>query len=409
MSGTLLHCDAPEQFDNHQESARVKTVRVLHVVNGEHYAGAERVQDLLAQRLGAFGFKVGFACLKPREFPWMRQSKQAPLYVLPMANRFDLRAVWTLVRIVRRQGYGLIHAHTVRSAMVAAMASVLTGVPMVQHVHSPTSRDTTHRWRNRLNALIERACLRRASALIAVSESLGRHVRRLGISGHRVFVVPNGVPAQQPRNCPDFRVSESGTGPFAARDAAKSTWTLGTVALMRPRKGIEVLLQAVAMLAGQGLPVRLRAVGGFETPEYEGQVKGTAAELGVAGLVDWTGFTQDVDRELAQMDLLVLPSLFGEGLPMVILEAMAAGVPVVASSVEGVPEAIRHGRDGLLVRPGDPADLAGAIDRVVRGEVDWHALRSSAMERHRLEFSDLKMAARVAEVYRRVLGSEMRG
>lgn len=388
MSNALLHCDVPEQSDDQQETARIETVRILHVINGEHYAGAERVQDLLAQRLGVLGFEVGFACLKPRQFPWMRQSKQAPLYVLPMASRFDLRAVWTLVRIVRRQRYGLIHAHTVRSAMIAAMASALTGVPMVQHIHSPTSRDTTHRWRNRLNALIERACLRQASALIAVSQSLGQHVRRLGISSHKLFVVPNGVPARQQA---------------PARDAAKGTWTLGTVALMRPRKGIEVLLQALAVLAGQGLPVRLRAVGGFETPEYEGQVKGTAAELGVAGLIDWTGFSQDVDRELAQMDLLVLPSLFGEGLPMVILEAMSAGVPVIASGVEGVPEAIRHGRDGLLVRPGDPADLAGAIERVVRGEVDWLALRSSALERHGREFSDLRMAARVAEVYRRVL------
>jgi glycosyltransferase involved in cell wall biosynthesis len=111
-----------------------------------------------------------------------------------------------------------------------------------------------------------------------------------------------------------------------------------------------------------------------------------------------------VDAELAQMDLFVLPSLFGEGLPLVVLEAMAAGVPVVASRVEGTPEAIRDGRDGLICQPGDPHDLAAALKRVIGGQVDWHALRASALQRHAECFSDLGMAAGVASVYRRVLG-----
>jgi len=178
---------------------------------------------------------------------------------------------------------------------------------------------------------------------------------------------------------------------------------LGTVALFRPRKGIEVLLEAVAELRKQGLPVRLRAVGGFETPEYEREVMSLVEKLGLADAIDWTGFTEDVNGELVEMDLFVLPSLFGEGLPMVVLEAMAAGVPVVATRVEGIPEAIRDGQDGLLAEPGDPASLARAIGRIVRGEVDGHALSTSAQARHAQAFSDRSMAAGVAEVYRRVL------
>ena len=181
---------------------------------------------------------------------------------------------------------------------------------------------------------------------------------------------------------------------------------MGTVALFRPRKGTEVLLEALAQLRAQGLPVRLRAVGGFETREYEREVKGLAESLGLADAIEWTGFTEEVDRELAEMDLFVLPSLFGEGLPMVVLEAMAAGVPVVATRVEGVPEAIRVGEDGLLAEPGDPGSLAQAIGRVVDGDVDWHALRTSALARHAEAFSERSMAAGVAGVYRRVLKAE---
>ena len=87
--------------------------------------------------------------------------------------------------------------------------------------------------------------------------------------------------------------------------------------------------------------------------------------------VQWTGFTRDVTAELLKMDLLVLPSLFGKGLPMVVLKAMAAGVPVVAPRVAGTAEAVPHGRDGLVVEPGDAGQLAAAIAELVEGRQDW--------------------------------------
>ena len=106
---------------------------------------------------------------------------------------------------------------------------------------------------------------------------------------------------------------------------------------------------------------------------------------------------------LLVLDVLVLPSLFGEGLPMVVLEAMAAGVPVAATRVEGVPEAIRDGIDGVLAEPGNAQDLAAAIRRIVDGELDWQQLRHNARQRHAERFSDEAMAAQLATVYREIL------
>jgi glycosyltransferase involved in cell wall biosynthesis len=103
------------------------------------------------------------------------------------------------------------------------------------------------------------------------------------------------------------------------------------------------------------------------------------------------------------MDLFVLPSLFGEGLPMVILEAMAAGVPVIATRVEGAPEAVRNELEGLLVEPGHPQELADAVTRVIDGHVDWLDLREAAHRRQARYFSDRSMAEGVANVYRKVL------
>jgi len=310
-----------------------------------------------------------------------------------MRGRFDLRPALRLARIVRREGYRLVHAHTPRALLIAGLASWLTGVPLVYHVHSPASRDSTHRWRNRMNTAVERLFLRLASALITVSHSLREHVVAQGYPPESIAVVANGVPSRNPR---------------PRRHPGQQGWTLGTVALFRPRKGVEVLLEALALLRAQGLNVRLRAVGGFETLRYECEVQHLAERLGLTDAICWTGFTQDVDRELAQMDVLVLPSLFGEGLPMVVLEAMSAGVPVVATRVEGVPEAIDDGRSGLLVAPGDPADLARALAAVIHGDVDWSGLQKSALEAHGRRFSHRSMSEGVARVYRQVLNEPHR-
>ena len=177
--------------------------------------------------------------------------------------------------------------------------------------------------------------------------------------------VPNGVPA---------------AGHAVERRPPSGAWTLGAVALFRPRKGIEVLLEALAMLRSRSVNVRLRAVGGFETPAYESTIRQLAERLGLEGAIDWIGFTRSVNRELAKIDLFVLPSLFGEGLPMVVLEAMAAGLPVVASRVEGVPVAVVHRETGLLVEPGSVSQLAKAIEETVAGDVDYTALSRGVHE-----------------------------
>ncbi|HUY89142.1 MAG TPA: glycosyltransferase family 4 protein [Pirellulales bacterium] len=389
-SATLLNPIGPAELSAEQaRTARpAALMRVMHVVNGEHYAGAERVQDLLALGLPAEGFEVGFACVKPDRFAALRKSQQTPLYEFRMANRWDLSPARKLARLIRDYDYRLVHTHTPRAAFIGRMAAAMAGVPIVHHLHSPTTVDSTHRLRNWFNAAAERLSLAQVAAVIAVSESLRDYARRMGIDPKRTYVVYNGVPTR---------------GPLAPRSTPADSWTLGCVALFRPRKGLEILLKALARLRSVGRSVRLRAVGSFETPDYELKIHRFVDQLGLGPAVDWRGFSSNVNAELEQMDLFVLPSLFGEGLPMVILEAMAAGTPVIGTRVEGVPEAVRDGLDGLLAAPGDADDLARAIASVIDGETDWQALRASAHARQAQRFSDRSMAAGVADVYRRVL------
>jgi glycosyltransferase involved in cell wall biosynthesis len=235
---------------------------------------------------------------------------------------------------------------------------------------------------------VEWAAVRDADRLIAVSPSVREYMIGRGIPAERIVYVPNGVP--EARQILDRR-------------APSATWMLGTVALFRPRKGTEVLLEALATLRSRGIDVRLRAVGGFETPAYETAVRALAERLDLATAIDWIGFTRSINRELAQIDLFVLPSLFGEGLPMVVLEAMAVGLPVVASRIEGLPNAVVHRETGLLVDPASVGQLAQAIEKIVTGGVDYTALSHNARRRHAELFSDTKMASGVAAVYREVV------
>ncbi|MFO7904415.1 MAG: glycosyltransferase [Planctomycetota bacterium] len=365
--------------------------RVLHVINGQHYAGAERVQDLLGLQLPTFGFEVSFACVKPGEFAAMREARECRLYDLPMRARVDLRPALALARIVKNTNAVLLHAHTPRSLLVARLAAMMARIPVVYHVHSPTARDSNRPLNNWINNTTERFSLAGVSHLITVSRSLAAHMEAEGVQPNLITTIPNGVPSR---------------GPLGERPERRSPWTIGTVALFRPRKGLETLLHALAQLRHQDMPVRLRAVGGFETPEYERDIDGLTRQLGVSHLIDWVGFTRDVHSQLERVDLFVLPSLYGEGLPMVVLEAMAAGVPVVATRVEGIPEAIRDGVDGLLADPGNARDLARAVRTAIECPKTLGTLRRNAHQRHAEHFSDCRMAERVADVYRAILKVE---
>lgn len=363
-------------------------MRILHVINGEQYSGAERVQDLLALSLPDLGYDVGFACIKPDKFPERRMAKKSLLHLVPMASRFDIGVGLKLARIVRDEGYDLVHTHSPRAALVGRIASLLARVPMVHHVHSPASRDTEDPMRNRINALMEKISLTGVARLIPVSKSLENYLRNKGFESRKICMVANGVPTP---------------GPLLERDAPDKEWVIGSMALFRPRKGMEVLIEAIAILRKEGKPVRLRAVGPFERDSYQTDIMALTNLLGVSGVIDWTGFTQDVNAEFKKMDIFVLPSLFGEGMPMVILEAMAMGVPVVASDVEGIPEVLENENTGLIVSPGDPVGLAQALDKLMGGQCDWLNIRKVAYAKQRIKFSDVSMAKSVAGVYQEIL------
>ncbi len=377
-------------FDIERQSSSItETTKVLHLINGEHFAGAERVQDLLAMALPQFGFEVGFACVKADKFPSVRQS-DSPLYKLRMRNKLDVFCYREVVKLVKEGNYELIHAHTPRSVMIGSLAAKAAKCPLVYHVHSPTARDSSRGIINWVNNKVESWALRQVDSMICVSGSLKKYMHSLGYPELKLDVVSNGVAAID-----DL--------PYREPPSQSKPWTIGTMALFRPRKGIEVLLEALAKLQQGGVDVHLRAVGQFETEEYEKEVLELVDHLGISDLITWTGFQTNVNEQIRMMDLFVLPSLYGEGLPMVVLESMANAVPVVASDVEGIPEAVRDGIDGLIFEPGSAVDLAKKVGGLVGDSQRWSEMSQSAFQRQRNHLSDISMAEGTSEIYRSLL------
>ena len=383
--------DSGAQNDSRLTAPQVlsRSLRVLHLINGEHYSGAERVQDLLAMRLPESNASIEFACLKKGKFSRDRQCQSTPLHHVPMSSRWDLSVVGRVIRLARRRGVDLIHAHTPRAAMISGLAAPFVRCPWVFHVHSPTALDSTRALQNRINAWVEKKAVRRATAVIGVSGSMCSHMLEQGVPDHKVNRVPNGVTCQQP------------LAPKQPR--GKRTITLGTVALFRPRKGTETLIDAVHRLRRAGHDVHLKAVGGFETPAYEEQLATQVQALGLNGRVQWTGYTQNVAAEMADFDIFVLPSHFGEGMPMVVLEAMALALPVVATRVEGVPEVIEHQISGRLAEPGNADSLVDEILELVKNPTLRLKIAQAGYHRQQQQFSDHSMARGVAEVYEQLI------
>lgn len=367
------------------------TLSVLHLVNGEHFAGAERVQSHLGRCLPALGVRADFACLKPGRFADAvdaANGEWGSAFRFPMRHRFDLTVLPSLIRKVRTGDYQCLHAHTPRTAMLASMVSFRTGVPWIYHVHSPAARDSAKQFSNWFNAKVEKWSLNSCSHLITVSDSLRRELVRGGEPEDRVSVVRNGVPG--------VRYSRT-SYPQIGRH-----WTFGMVALMRPRKGLEVALDAIAILRREGYDVTLRCIGPYESDDYRRRIELQIDALGIRESIEQSGFKKDVPATLAQLDAMLLPSLYGEGLPMVVLEAMASALPVIATKVEGTPEAIRDRVDGLLAEPGSADSLATQMRELINGFVDWSSLAESSYRRHAEMFSDRAMSAGVASIYRLV-------
>ncbi len=301
-----------------------------------------------------------------------------------------------LFRLWSKHGLDLVHAHGWDPALVGGLFSRIFGVPLVLTVHGiPSPRASISRKIFQfLEEMLLSLCSFKHSRIIALTNSDKSRLIELGVAEEAIDVIPNGIDLNEfQRVC---------LGDFRDRhQVSDETFLALFVGRLHEQKGVEVLLRAAERLKGDD--VFFVVVGsGHKEREY----KILAQELQVENVL----FTGEIGREellaaFASSDVFVLPSIF-EGMPYVILEAMASGKPVVASDLPGLSEVIAEGGNGILFKVGSDKDLAEGILRL---KEDRGMTRSMGEASRRLAenlFDWRKIFRRTIDIYRRVLGEE---
>jgi glycosyltransferase involved in cell wall biosynthesis len=322
---------------------------IAHVLTSLEIGGGERVTLELASAQAALGHRVLVIslaegpdgplaeALRERRIPVFRVPKRGP--------GVDATVIVRLVASFLRERVEVAHLHNRLPLIYGVPAARLTGAVAVHTRHGPRAAGARQEWLSRLAA-------RGLHAYAAVSEDVRRRaLESREIAPERLWVIDNGVDVDR------FRPTDPAarTHARAALGIPDGAWVVGAVGRFAPEKDFPMLVRAVAPLLGEDL--RLLLVGdGAEM----GRVRAEVDAQGVGGLVSLPGARSDIPACLAAMDVFVLSSRM-EGTPIAVLEAMAAGLPLIASAVGGLPALVTHGENGFLFPSGDEAALRARV------------------------------------------------
>jgi glycosyltransferase involved in cell wall biosynthesis len=371
-----------------------QTVRVLQVISGLFYGGGQRVVlDLLDQLPTSNSVDVQLCCLGDHA-----GSPLAPhaAVTIPYNGRYNhpavlWKAAWELRHLLKQNRFDFVHTHGVDADLIGATALYGLDAKHLCHLHITPPDRRSETWKAAIRRRAFRfLTARKQSHFIAVSDFVRRQmIAYYDLNPNTITTVRNGV----------------NLGEFGVTDLAKhksDNFTVGTAARLGPMKGLEYLIDAVASLGNAGTPCELRIAG---TGSHRQALEQLATKLGVAERVHFLGHVADMSRFYQELDVFVLPSL-SEGLPLVVLESMAAGTPVVATNIAGTPEVLRDGVEGCLVPPASSDALSVALQRLAADHSNRDRLAAAGRARVHAEFGTDRVAREIANVYRRLMNDD---
>lgn len=360
--------------------------------------GAERIATELTLALDGARFRRSVCVTRPTfRYPGdaaeldYRRLEQAGVEVILLnrRNRYDLTPLRRLAAYVRAERVDVIHAHKFGSNVWATVAGRALKVPIIiAHEHTWSFEGQPVR------KLLDRHLVARYSdAVIAVSDADRRRmISTVGMPVDKVVLIPNGIVWPSDGDPAAVR-REMGIEPDAP--------VLAMVAVLRAQKAIPVMLEAMRPLAERFPRLRLLIAGAGD----QGDLRRAASALGVADAVVFLGPRVDVPNILAAADVGVLSSDY-EGMPLAVLEYMAAGLPVVATAVGGVPQVVEPERTGILVPRRDPSALAAAIGRLLADPQLARSMGEAGRARQQQQFSREAMAQKVTSLYESLMARE---
>jgi sugar transferase (PEP-CTERM/EpsH1 system associated) len=359
-------------------------LRVMHVVQKLGFGGAEVGVMKVVNGLRARGLLTGICSLRPPSALDDQLPPDVKLFSLGQQSGNNVRTVWRLYRVLAQEQPHIVHTHSWSTLCEGLVAVRLARVPILVHGEHGTL-ETRPR-----NLAVQRWVWRRADGVLSVSSRLAeRMAAEVGFPIEQIRVIRNGVDLNRfrPRSKPSAR---------SLLDLPTDGLVVGTIGRLVPVKDQRSLIDATALLHGQATRCSTVIIG--DGPLL-GELQQYAVDRGVANWVHFLGERHDVPEILPALDLFALVST-SEGLSNTIIEAMASGVPVVATSVGGADELVVDGTTGFLVPPSSPLAIAAAIRRLLEDEQLRTAFGRAARERAEREFSLNRMVAEYEDYYR---------
>lgn len=369
--------------------------KVFQVLAGGPWGGGAVVVLALTRALIGSGCQVWVLCLDELVG---RRFAEAGAHIVTCRHwrreinpPFDFLAFLQLYKWCRRERFDLVNTHTSKGGFLGRLAARAAGVPRVVHTaHGFAFAETDSKWLAKFYTYLERLAGHFCDLVISVNEEERvEAIRRGVIRPDKIVTVLNGISLAPFQDASAVEAARRGLG------VPEDALIVGTVGRLATQKGFAYLIQAVPEILRLCQQVWFVFAG--DGP-LEFELRSLAAEKGVAERCLFLGFREDIPQLLACYDLFVLPSLW-EGLSITLLEAMAAGKPVVATDIKGNREVIADGVDGLLVPPADPQLLANAIVELLEDRERARRMRTKAREKVREHFSQEAMVENTLRWY----------
>jgi glycosyltransferase involved in cell wall biosynthesis len=379
--------------ENTAINGNAHSVRLLHIVGDSKFGGGAVIIRRLAQMVQQMGWRVDVLATDPACRRMLRHHN-IDVVNLDVIRRDislwrDLRGLFQLWQFLRCSDYDIVHTHTSKPGFVGRWAAKAAGIRGIVHtVHGFAFHEESSRTAFRIYALLERVAAYACHRVVTVSE----HHRRLALelkiaTQSKVVAIPNGI---SPERVKTDREREKLRKELRI---APGTAMLLSTGRLAQGKGLEYLLKSACLISTYcNVPFKIVYAG---TGPFESSLKQLAVDLGLHEQVRFLGFRNDIADLLMASDIVVLPTLH-EGLSIALLEAMAAGKPIVTTTIGSNLEATHEGRGALLVPPKSPEALAKAISRFLRNSSLCILKGAKAREL----FSQCYTEARMLDAYR---------